>query len=115
MAADVELRPFFLEDVSDLGHIMSWITSDVGHVHMHVLDFEEQFPRILHPDDVVVDVAVDSAERLECFKLLRGLNVSYVAGMPYLVHVLEKVKDLRNQTSMSVRYYADAKQKAVNS
>jgi hypothetical protein len=77
---------------------------------MHVLNFEEQFPWILNTDDVVIDVAVNSAERLEAFKLLRGLNVSYVAGMPYLVHVLEKVKDLRNQSSVGIRYYADAKQ-----
>jgi len=110
MAADVELRPFFLEDVPDLGHVMSRITADMGHIHMHVLNFEEQFPWILNTDDVVIDVAVNSAERLEAFKLLRGLNVSYVAGMPYLVHVLEKVKDLRNQSSVGIRYYADAKQ-----
>ena len=69
---------------------------------MDILDGEEQILRILQPDDVVVDVAVDSSQRFEGCELFGGFNVPDVAGMPNLIHVLEEIKDLRDDGPMSV-------------
>ena len=81
---------------------MSWITSDVGHVNVYVFHLKELVFRILQTYDVIVDVAVNSPKRLEGFELFSGLNVSNVAGMPNLVHVLEKVKDLRDDGPVGI-------------
>ena len=108
MAANVEFRPFFLEDVSHFGHVMTGIASDMGHIHMHVFHLKKQVFRILKAYDVVVDVAMNRAERLESLKLLRGLNVSNVAGMPDLIHILEEVKDLWDDGPMGVGQHTDS-------
>jgi hypothetical protein len=58
---------------------------------------------VLQTHDVVVDVAVNSPKRLKGFELFSGFNISNVTGMPNLVNILEKVKDLWNDDAMGVR------------
>lgn len=87
---------------------MSGIAPDVGHVNVGVFHLEEQILGVLQSDDVVVDVAVNSPQRLEGCELFSGLDVSDVTGMPNFVHVLKKVKDLGDNRPVGVRENADA-------
>ena len=103
MPADVELGLFFLEEDPNLGHIMSGIASDVGHIDVDIFHLEEQVLWVLQAYDMVVDVAMNSPQRLEGCELFGGFNVPDVAGMPYLIHVLEEIKDLRDEGSVGIR------------
>ena len=81
---------------------MSWVASDVGHEDVNILHLKELILGILQTNNVIVNVAVNSPKRLESFELLCGLDVSDVAGMPNLVNVLEKVKDLRDDGPVGI-------------
>ena len=82
---------------------MAGITADVGHVDIDILDVEKQVLGILRPHHVVVDVAVDGAQRLERSQGLGRLDVADVARMPQLINILEEVKKLRNQGAVRIR------------
>ena len=82
MATDVKVGLLFLQDIFHLGHVMAWIATDVGHVNVYILHVEEEVCWILHPYDMVVDVAVNSAQRLERSQSLSGLDATDVARMP---------------------------------
>ena len=83
---------------------MAGIAPDMGHIDVDVLHLEEEVFGVLQTDDVVVDVAVNSPQRLEGCELFSGFDVSDVTGMPNLVHVLEEIKDLRDDGPVCVRY-----------
>ena len=70
---------------------------------MDIFDLEKQVFRILKSYDVVVNIAMDSPDRFESSKLVGGLYVTDVTGMPQLIHVLEKIKDLRDNHPMRIR------------
>lgn len=70
---------------------------------MDIFDLEKQVFRILKSYDVVVNIAMDSPDRFESSKLVGGLYVTDVTGMPQLIHVLEKIKDLRDDHPMRIR------------
>ena len=82
---------------------MPGIAADVGHVDINVLDMEEQILRVLHPHDMVVDVAVDGTQGLELGQGIGGFDVADVAGMPQLVDVLEEVEELRDEGAVRIR------------
>ena len=105
--ADVQVGFLLLQDVPNLRQIMPWVTPDVGHVYMYVLHLEKQVLGVLQSDDMVVDIAMNSSKRFEGFELFGGFNVADVAGMPYLVNVLEEIKDLGDDDAMRVGKDAD--------
>ena len=78
------------------------------HEDVYIFDVKELVFWVLHPDNVVVAVAVNSTQWLEGSQLLGGLDVADVAGMPNLIHILEKVKDLRDDRAMRVGKDADS-------
>ena len=96
---------------------MSGIPAYMGHIHVHVFHVEKQVLWETQSHHMVVDVAMNRTERLEGFKSLRGLDVPDVAGVPYLIHVLEEVIDLRDDYAMRIRYdtYLFQTQKTLNS
>ena len=65
MAADEQVWFLVLENSSDFGHVMARIAPDMGHVDLGVFHLEKQVFGVLQAHDVVVDVAMDGAERLE--------------------------------------------------
>ena len=56
--ADVKVGFFLLQKVFHLGHIMTGISSYVGHVDVNVFNVEVEILGILQPHDMVVDIAV---------------------------------------------------------
>ena len=103
MAADVKVGLFVLQNVFHLGHVMAWIAADVGHVDVDVFHMEKQILGILHPHDMVIDVAMHGAKRLEMSQGIGSLDVADVARMPQLVDVLEEVEELWDEGAMRVR------------
>ena len=78
------------------------IAADVCHHHLYVFNGEDVYP-VEHPtDSVVVDITVDSPKRFECRKTVGDIGGTDVADMPYLVAVLEKLKDGRIKPSVCV-------------
>ena len=104
---DVKVRFLVFEKAFHLGHVMVGIAPDVGHVDIHILDMEKQVLGILHAHDMVVDVAVDGAQRFEGSQGLCGFDVANVACMPQLINVLEEAENLRYERAMGVRQDAD--------
>ena len=82
VAADIQLRFFLLQDMPYFRHVMARIAPDMGHVDMDVLHLEKQVFGVFQPNDMVVDVAVNSPQRLKGCELFGSLNVSDVTGMP---------------------------------
>ena len=103
MAADVKVGFLFLQNVFHLWHVMAWIAADMGHVNIDILDVEKQIFGILHPHDMVVDVAIYGTQRLEMSQGIGSLDVADVARMPQLVDILEEVEELWNKRAMRVR------------
>ena len=82
---------------------MAWIASDVGHVDINVLDVEKQVLRILHPHNMIVDVAMHSTQRLETSQGICGFDIANITRMPQLVNILKEIEKLRNQGTMRIR------------
>jgi len=82
---------------------MARVTTDMGHVDIDVLDVEKQVLRILHPHNMIVDVAMHSTQRLEMGQGIGSLDVANITRVPQLIHILEEVEKLRNQGAMRVR------------
>ena len=82
MATDVKIGLLFLQDIFHLGHVMARIATDVGHVNVYILHVEEEVCWVLHPNDMVIDVAMHGAQRLERSQSLCGLDAADVARMP---------------------------------
>ena len=102
VAAYVKVGFFLLQDVFHLCHVMAGITSDVGHIDVDILHVEILVGRVLHPDDMVVNVAVHGPERLEVSQGLGRLDAADITGVPQLVHVLEEVEKLWHEGAMCV-------------
>ena len=103
MATDVKIGLLFLQDIFHLGHVMARIATDVGHVNVYILHVEEEVCWVLHPNDMVIDVAVDGAQGLERGQGLGRLDVADVTRMPQLINILEEVEKLRNQSAVRIR------------
>ncbi len=101
--ADVQVGLLFLQDVFHFGHVVAGIAADMGHVDIDILDMEKQVLGILHSHDMVVDVAMHSAQWLEVGQSIGGLDVADVASMPQLVNILEEVEKLWYERAMRVR------------
>ena len=101
--ADVQVWLLFFQDVFHFGHVVAGIATDVGHVDIDILDMEEQILGILHPHDMVVDVAMHGTQRLEVGQSIGGLDVADVASMPQLVNILKEVEKLWYERAMRVR------------
>ena len=101
--ADVQVGLLFFQDVFHFRHVVAWIAPDVGHVDIDILDMEKQVLGILHPHDMVVDVAMHGTQRLEVGQGIGSLDVADVASMPQLVNILEEVEKLWYERAMRVR------------
>ena len=86
---------------------MAGIAADVGHVDVDILDMEGQALGVLHPYDVVVDVAMHGPQGLEVGQGLGRLDAADVARMPQLIHVFEEMEELWYEGAMGVRQDAD--------
>ena len=106
--ANVKVWLFLCYNVTDFRHVFSWITSYMCHEDVYIFDMKKLVFRVLHPDNVVIAIAVNSTQWLEGRQLLGCLNVANIAGMPNLIHILEKIKDLRNERAMRVGKNADS-------
>ena len=102
MATDVKVRLLFLQDVFHLRHVVAGIAPDMGHVDIDILDMEKQVLGILHPHDMVVDIAMHGTQRLEVGQGIGSLDVADVARMPQLVNILEEVEKLWYERAMRV-------------
>jgi len=103
MPAYEQIGLLALQNAFHLRHIMTWVAADVGHVDIDVLDVEKHVLGILHAHNVIVDIAVHGAQRLELRQGIRGFNVANITCMPQLIHILEEVEKLRNQGAMRIR------------
>ena len=101
--ADVKVGLLFFQDVFHLGHVMAGIAADVGHVDVDILDVEKQVLRVLQAHHMVVDIAMNGAQRLERGQGIGCFDIADVARVPQLVNVLEEVEKLRNEGAMRVR------------
>ena len=108
MTADVQVGLLVFQNVSHLGHIVPWIATDMGHVDIDVFHMEKEVFWVLQPNDVVVDVAVNRAQRLEVSQGLGSFDIADVARVPQLVDVLEEVEKLWHEGTMRVGQNADS-------
>ena len=74
----------------------------MGHVDVCVLYLEEQVSGVLQADNVVVNVAMHCTQRLEFGQSLGRFNIAYIARVPQLVNVFEKIEKLRNEGAVRV-------------
>ena len=100
---DVQVGLLFFQDVLHFGHVVAGIATDVGHVDIDILDMEKQVLGILHPHDMVVDVAMHGPQGLEVGQGLGRLDAADVARMPQLIHVFEEMEKLWYERAMRVR------------
>lgn len=82
VSAYVQVGLLFLQDILHFGHIVAGIAANVGHINVHIFHVEKEVCWVLHPYDMVVDVAVNSAQRLERSQSFGGLDAADVARMP---------------------------------
>ena len=78
------------------------VSADMSHHHLHVFNCKDVDFREHQADLLVVDVTVNSPQRFESLKTVGDIGGTDVADMPYLVAVLEKVKDRRIKPSVCV-------------
>ena len=100
--ADVQVGLLFLQDVLHFRHVVAGIAPDMGHVDIDILDMEKQVLGVLHPHDMVIDVAMHGTQRLEVGQSIGSLDVADVARMPQLVNILEEVEKLWYERAMRV-------------
>ena len=81
---------------------MTWITADVGHIHIGFFHIEKQIFWVLHPHDMVVDVAMDGPQRLKIGQSFGGLDATDVTSMPQLIDILEEVEKLWHEGTMCI-------------
>jgi hypothetical protein len=74
----------------------------VGHVDIDILDMEKQVLGVLHPHDMVVNIAMHSTQGFEVGQGIGGLDVADVASMPQLVNILKEVEKLWYERAMRV-------------
>ena len=108
MTANVKVGLLFFQNVFHLRHVVSGITTDVGHIDIGIFDVEKQVLGILHADYMVVNIAVDGTQRLEVGQGVSRFNVADVACMPQFINVFEKVEKLWDENAMCIRQDADA-------
>ena len=102
MAANIKVGLLFLQDVFHLRHVVARIAAYVGHIDIHVFDMEEQAFGILHPDDMVVDVAMHGAQWLEGGQGISRLDAANIARVPQLVDVFEEMEELRYEGAVRI-------------
>lgn len=81
---------------------MVGIASDMSHEDFYIFDLEEEVLGILHPNYMVVDVAINCSQGLECCQLFSGFNRADIPCMPNLVHIFKEGEDLGDEGPMSV-------------
>lgn len=85
--------------------VSSGISADVGHENVHTLAFEEAVQRMGETQVVVVTIACNAFERLECSDLIRQFkSAAEVPGMPDLVHRPKKLLERFIEDTVGVRY-----------
>ena len=102
VTADEYIRFLFDYQCFNSRFIMAWVSADMSHHHLHVFNCEDVDFREHQADLLIVDVTVNSPQRFESLKTVGDIGGTDVADMPYLVAVLEKVKDRRIKPSVCV-------------
>ena len=81
MTANEQIGLMFLQQILDFRQIMPRIAADMGHIYLHVFHLEKQIFRISHPDDMVVNVAMNGTQRLEMCQSFGGSDVADIVDM----------------------------------
>ena len=103
VAADKELRAHVDEAVIDLGIVVTWVTADVGHQHIHLLAAESQKLGEFVAHRAAVDVAIDATQRVQFGKAVGHLTVTKVATVPHLVALAQVLDDAVVEAAVRVR------------
>ena len=103
MSADKNVR-FMRIDKSSCGSVIpSRITADMSHQHLHSLTLENPVYGMDITQIVIVAVARNSHQRLECRNLLRQFHATTeITGMPYLVYRFKKITELLREHPVRV-------------
>lgn len=92
MAANQHVRSRRMEQLSDARRVASGATGNVSHQHIDATAIEPQILGVRIANRTVVNVSINSPERLEVSQLLRNFQVPKISSVPDLVAVLKRVK-----------------------
>lgn len=105
MAANEYVRLQLIYESARPRVVSSWISADMGHENVHSLAFKEAVQRMDKAQVVVVTIAGDAFERLECGDLLRQFKpTAEIPCMPDLVHRLKELLEGVIEDTVGVRY-----------
>jgi hypothetical protein len=93
MAANKKLWWFKPKNVSHPGFVVSGITTNVGNQYIHFFAKEPLVNRKHAPDNVIVDVSVNGAQRFKSRKLVGSFGIANIAGVPDFVNRFKKFKN----------------------
>lgn len=88
--------------------VSPWITTDMGDENGHTVTFKPQVERHFRPDFGAVDVAVYTAQRLECLQFVDHLHASKVTRMPDFITFGEMLEHARVEKGVGVGKQADS-------
>ena len=87
VAANEDVRPIPLDQLTCLGVISSWISAYMGHQDLHPFTFEETMKRMSEAQIIIVTVSGNTQKRLiRCYLLSKLKSSPEISGMPDLIH-----------------------------
>ncbi len=102
MTADEKIRWFYPEYVKNVRGILSRVTPDVGHEHVHPFALEPQEFRILQADVLGVNIPIHPPQGF-CFpELCSHFLAPEISRMPYFIAVFKNPRNFGVKVSMGV-------------
>ena len=103
MTTNEYVRSVTVDQFSGTRVISTGVTSDMYHKYFETLTFEKSMERMNEAQIMVIAIAGHAHKRLEISNFLRqSHSSSEVAGMPYLIHRLEKFAEPGIKHTMSI-------------
>jgi hypothetical protein len=103
MSAHKDIRFMFLYQFDSPAVISSRIASHMSHKNLQAFAFKETEQRVLIPQSMIIAIASDTLERLECRQFLSQRHApAEITGMPQLIHRLQKIPERLVEYPMSV-------------